>query len=124
MNPMSMHPEPSSMNNPPTADPSSPAAVAGSARRPLVGGAARTLAGTLGAYGLTVQATVVLSFVLALGGMNRAEAVIAATLASFAIFAAIAMAVFHARSASRACLWLVGTAIPLALLQWVLSPLL
>lgn len=83
---------------------------------------ARTLAGTLGAYGLTAQATVVLSFVLARLGMDRAEAVIAATLASFAIFAAISMAAFHARSAIRAWTWLAATAVPLALLQWLLAP--
>ncbi|MEE4450837.1 hypothetical protein [Novosphingobium resinovorum] len=87
--------------------------------RPL----SRTLAGTLGAYGLTAQATVVLSFLLALAGMARAEAVVAATLASFAIFAGISMATFHARSAGRAWLWLAATAVPLALLQWILSPL-
>ena len=83
---------------------------------------ARTLAGTLGAYGLSVQATVVLSYVLALSGMSRAEAVVAATLASYAIFASVSMAVFHARSAGRAWLWLVAAGIPLALLQWALSP--
>ncbi|WP_235037664.1 MULTISPECIES: hypothetical protein [unclassified Novosphingobium] len=84
--------------------------------------AARTLAGTLGAYGLTVQVTVVLSFLLARAGMERVEAVTAATLASFAVFAAISMAVFHARSAGRAWLWLVMTAAPLALLGWGLGP--
>lgn len=99
-----------------------PAAAAG-ARRHRLAVATRTLAGTLGAYGLTGQATVVLSLVLALCGMDRAEAVVTATLASFAIFAGISMATFHARSAGRAWLWLAATAAPLACLQWMLSPL-
>lgn len=110
--------------NPPAAPRSSPSSgVAAGARRHRLAVTARTLAGTLGAYGLTAQITVVLSFVLALAGMDRAEAVVAATLASFAVFAAISMAIFHARSAGRAWLWLAGTAAPLSLLQWVLSPL-
>ncbi|WP_059150988.1 hypothetical protein [Novosphingobium barchaimii] len=84
--------------------------------------AARILAGTLGAYGLTVQLTVVLSFLVARAGMARVEAVTAATLASFAIFAGISMAAFHTRSAARAWLWLTITAPPLAPLDWGLGP--
>lgn len=99
-----------------------PHAAAGAARRHRISVAARTLAGTLGAYALTVQVTVVLSFLLARAGMERVEALTAATLASFAIFAGISMAVFHARSAGRAWLWLVTTAVPLALLGWGLDP--
>src|SRR3546814_17301517 len=37
-----------------------------------------------------------------------AEASITATLTSFAIFAGIAMAVFHARSSARLWVWLIG----------------
>lgn len=96
--------------------------AAGSARRHRLAVAARTLAGTLGAYGLTVQITVVASLLLARIGMPRVEAVTAATLASFAVFAAISMATFHAHSPVRAWLWLAGTAVPLALLQWGLAP--
>ncbi|PNU02164.1 hypothetical protein A8V01_09820 [Novosphingobium guangzhouense] len=98
-------------------------AAAVSARRHRRSVTARTLAGTLGAYGVTAQATIVLSFMLALCGMDRAEAVVAATLASFAIFALVSMAVFHTGSASRAWIWLVTASVPLAFLQWVLSPL-
>lgn len=101
--------------------PPSPAA-AGSARRHRLSVAARTLAGTLGAYGLTVQTTIVLSYILVRAGMARVEAVTAATLASFAIFACIAMATFHARSARRAWMWLTLSAAPLLLLGWVLGP--
>lgn len=83
--------------------------------------ASRTLAGTLGAYGVTALGTVALSLVLAALGMARAEAVTAATLASYAVFAIIAMAVFHAASPARAWAWLVGVAVPLALLTWLLT---
>ncbi len=97
-------------------------AAAGSARRHRLSVAARTLAGTLGAYGLTVQTTIVLSYVLVRVGMARVEAVTAATLASFAIFACIAMAAFHARSARRAWTWLAVSTTPLLLAGWVLGP--
>jgi len=82
----------------------------------------RTLAGTLGAYGLTAQITVAASLLLSRFGMTRVEAVTAATLASFAVFAVISMAVFHAHSVLRACLWLAGASVPLALLGWVMAP--
>ncbi|TDW61444.1 hypothetical protein EDF57_1091 [Novosphingobium sp. PhB55] len=101
--------------------PSTGAAAAARNRRMAV--AARVLAGTLGAYGLTAQITVVLSFILARTGMERAEAVVAATLASFAMFAAISMAIFHARSAGWSWLWLTISTVSLCLLQWSLSPL-
>lgn len=71
----------------------------------------RVLAGTLGAYGVTSLATIVLSLSLARLGMAKVEAVTAATLASFLIFAVIAMAVFHARSATRGWAWLTGSAL-------------
>jgi hypothetical protein len=84
--------------------------------------AARTLAGTLGAYALASLITVALSLALARLGMVRVEATTAATLASYAIFAAIAMSVFHARSAAKAWLGLVIAALPLALAIWLLMP--
>lgn len=77
---------------------------------------ARALALTLGAFGLTVIITVTLSLLLASVGLNRAETVVGATLASFIIYPLIAMASFHARSALRAWCWLAGAALPLALL--------
>lgn len=110
------------VNNPASGKSIPSSEAAGAARRHRLSVTARTLAGTLGAYGLTVQLTVVLSYLLALAGMDRVEAVTAATLASFAIFAMVSMAVFHARSAARACLWLAATALPLALMQWGLDP--
>ncbi len=83
---------------------------------------ARVVAGTLGAYVLTAQITVLLSFLLMRAGMDKVEAVTAATLGSFAIFAILCMAVFHAHSVKRAWLWLVGASVPMALLIWGLGP--
>ena len=82
---------------------------------------ARVVAGTLGAYGLTSLLTVASSLALSRAGMDAAEAVTAATLASFAIFAAISMAVFHARSVLRAWAWLAGVAVPLILVIWMMT---
>ncbi|MFT3964630.1 MAG: hypothetical protein QM690_01955 [Sphingobium sp.] len=82
----------------------------------------RIVAGTFGAYALTSLATVAVSLLLARIGMGRVEAVTAATLASFAIFAGVAMAAFHARSAARAWGWLSGMAVLFGLLSWLLMP--
>lgn len=84
--------------------------------------ASRTIAATLGAYAFAATATVALSLVLATLGMARAEAVTAATLASYAIFAVAAMTVFHARNSARAWAGLLVATLPLALLAWLLAP--
>jgi len=82
----------------------------------------RIAAGTLGAYGLTSLVTVALSLLLARIGMTRVEAVTAATLASFVVFAVIAMATFHARNAIRAWGWLLALSVPLTLAVLLSSP--
>lgn len=82
----------------------------------------RTLAVTLGAYGLTALATAALSLLLVRIGMDRVEAVTAATLASFAIYAVIAIAASHAASAIRAWAWLLAFALPLVLALFVMLP--
>jgi hypothetical protein len=74
----------------------------------------RIVAGTLGVYDLTSLATVALSLLLVRIGMDKVEAVTAATLASFVLFAVIAMATFHARSAARAWGWMLAVGLPLA----------
>jgi hypothetical protein len=63
----------------------------------------RTIAGTLGAYGVTSLATVALSLLLVRIGMGQAEALI---VASFAMFAFIAMATFHFRGVAGVWGWL------------------
>ncbi len=71
----------------------------------------RVIAGTLGTYAVTGLITVAASLLLVRTGMNRVDAVTAATLASFGVFAAICIAVFHARSVLRAWLWLIAVAV-------------
>jgi hypothetical protein len=79
----------------------------------------RALAGTLGAYAVTSLTTVVLSLLLARTGLNRVEAVTAATLPCFAVFAVIALAAFHGRTATRVWAWLAVAAAILGAL-WLL----
>lgn len=77
--------------------------------------AARILAVTLGAYGAASLLTAALSLVLVWIGLSRPEAVMATTLASFAIYAGLAIAVFHARSTVRAWIGLLLVAAPSSL---------
>ena len=75
----------------------------------------RTLAAIVGGYALTSLITVALSLALPWLGMNQAEAVLASTIVSFLIYAAIIMGVFQARTALRAWLGLGLMAIPCVL---------
>lgn len=81
----------------------------------------RILAGTLGAYGLTALATVAVSRVLIRLGADPVEAVTGVTLASFALFAGVSIAVFHAPSTARAWFWLLALALPCGLAVLALS---
>jgi cytosine/uracil/thiamine/allantoin permease len=90
--------------------------------RALSGAVSRTLAGTLGAYGLTALITMALSQLLSRTGMVPVEAVTAATLASFAIFAIASMAIFHARSVPRAWGWLILLAVPVGVTVLLMMP--
>lgn len=71
----------------------------------------RTFAGTLGAYGATSLFVMAFSRLLARIGVNPVEAVVTATLPSFAVFAVLAITVFHARSVTRAWSWVAGAAV-------------
>lgn len=72
------------------------------ARKTVWSAASRTLATTVGAYATTALMVMALARVLIACGVDAVEAVGGATIASFAIFAAIAMAAFHARTALKA----------------------
>ena len=74
--------------------------------------ASRVLAAAGGGYALTALTTLALSLALTWVGAGRAEAVLASTMASFLLYAAIVMAVFHARTAKRAWTGLVLAAVP------------
>ncbi|WP_198381523.1 DUF3649 domain-containing protein [Roseomonas sp. KE2513] len=87
-------------------------------RRRLGGLLLRSLAGIGGGYALAALATVVLSLSLPLA---RSEAVLAATMASFAVHAAAIIWAFAARSALRAVTGLVTGAALLTLIHLVVQ---
>lgn len=64
--------------------------------------ASRVLAAVFGGYALTSLLTLALPLALGRAGLSQAQVLLAATTASFIIYAAIIMAVFSARSAKRA----------------------
>ena len=72
----------------------------------------RVLAATVGGYAFTSLLTLAVPLTLGVLGMNRAQALLAATTASFLVYAVIVMAVFHARSAARAWAGLVLASLP------------
>lgn len=66
--------------------------------------AARAIAAILGGYGFIWLLTAAMSLLLpVVSGMSRFDSVLTATMASFLTWAVVAMVVFHARSARRAC---------------------
>ena len=75
--------------------------------------ASRVLAAIPANYVLT---SVIVALLARLLPMPPHEASVAATLASFAIFAGIALAVFHARSMLRTWAWLIGLGLGLGAL--------
>jgi len=77
--------------------------------------ASRILAAVVGGYILTAFLSIALALLLAMFGMNKAEAVLAVTIASFFVYAATVMAVFHARTAMRAWLGLAVVGLPVTI---------
>lgn len=75
--------------------------------------ASRVLAGFGGGYALTSLLVALLPILLP---GNRAVILLWSTMTGFLIYAAIIMAVFHARSATRAWLWIIGASMPQAIL--------
>lgn len=78
----------------------------------------RVLAAVLGGYGLASVATIFLSHVLP---ASLPEAVLGATLFSFAIYTAAIIWVFAAASAARAWIGLLLPATLMAALSWLLA---
>lgn len=66
----------------------------------------RVVAGTVGAYAVALLFTIALSRLLIVAGSDPVEATLGPTIASFAVFSGISIAVFHAPRLSRAWLWL------------------
>ena len=66
--------------------------------------ASRVLAAALGGYALAALLSSALALLLPrVSNASRADAVLTASLLSFAVYTVAALWVFHARSASRAC---------------------
>jgi Protein of unknown function (DUF3649) len=80
--------------------------------------ASRVVAATVGGYAFANVVAVFLSYVLPMG---RADAVLAMTLASFALYAAAVIWVFAARSVKRAWLGLLVPIAVLGTLAWLLG---
>src|SRR5262245_3082485 len=72
----------------------------------------RVTAAAVGGYALTSLSTIALSLLLPELGVGRAEALTASIIASFLFYAAIIMAVFCARSATRAWMALIIASVP------------
>jgi len=77
--------------------------------------ASRAIAAIVGGYMLTSFVSIAVSLLLAEMGVNKAEAVLAMSMASFLIYAVVIMAVFTARTPTRAWVGLVIASIPPAL---------
>jgi len=72
----------------------------------------RVLAASLGGYVVTALISALMALALPLlSGASRADAVMVATMLSFAVYAVVAIWVFCARSALRAWLGLTGVAV-------------
>lgn len=74
--------------------------------------ASRIFAAIFGGYILTTLLTIAFALLLTASGMNKSEAVLATTMASFLMFAVIVMAVFYARTPTRAWLGLAIASLP------------
>jgi len=71
----------------------------------------RALLAVFGGYALTSLVNLAVPLLLSRFGIDQAQALLAMTMASFLLYAAIIMAVFHARSALRAFGWLLSGAV-------------
>lgn len=81
--------------------------------------ASRIVAAVVAGYALASAVSILFALLLP---VSRAEAVLASTMLSFAVYAGIVIWVFHARSATRA--W-IGLLVPLAVISlacWLLTP--
>ena len=84
--------------------------------------ASRVLAAIVGGYAVTSLLNFAVPLLLPLFGLSQAQGLMAMTMMSFLVYAAIVMAVFHARSAAWAWLWLAVSAIPLGIIVAILLP--
>jgi hypothetical protein len=81
--------------------------------------AGRVVAAVAGGYLLTSLLIIAVAILLPYAGVGQAEAVLATSMASFPLYAAIVMAVFHARTATRAWVALIIASVPPAIVYGV-----
>lgn len=82
----------------------------------------RILAAVVGGYALMTLSTVAIPLLADSLGMRRSQALLWTSAIAFPAHAVIIMAVFHARTSTRAWLWLAGAAVPLGLVALLLWP--
>lgn len=82
----------------------------------------RVVAAVVAGYALTNLITIVLPLLLHAAGWPLATVMLAAQMASFLIWSVVIMAVFHARTATWAWLWLLGACMVLLPVTWLLLP--
>jgi len=82
--------------------------------------ASRVVAAIGGGYALVSLLTIALSLLLPRIGIDQAQTMLASSMASFVVYAVVIMAVFHARSATRAWVILIVANAPLALVAALL----
>jgi len=80
--------------------------------------ASRVTAATLGGYALTSAATVLLALIWPI---PRAQALLSATMLSFAVYTVAVLWVFSTRSHLRAWAWLIGLTAVLSALAWAIE---
>jgi hypothetical protein len=90
-------------------------ASAGSHKMHRLSVASRILAAAAGGYALASLMTIAVPLLLPVFGANQAQSLLMTSLLSFPMYAGVVMAVFHARTATRAWIGLVIAAIPLVL---------
>jgi len=77
--------------------------------------ASRIVAAAAGGYALASLTTIAVPLLLPVFGINQAQSLLMTSLLSFPIYAGVVMAVFHARTATRAWIGLAIAAAPLVL---------
>ena len=82
----------------------------------------RTLAAVVGGYTLTSLLTLAVPLLFSAAGLSLAQTLHATTMAGFLVYAGIVIAVFHARSASRAWAWLAVASVPPSIVTILLLP--
>ena len=94
-------------------------AVNASRRRSVT---SRTLAAVVGGYALTSLLTLAVPLLFSAAGLSPAQALHTATMTGFLVYAGIVIAVFHARSATRAWAWLAFASVPPGIVAMLLLP--